>query len=114
MDRTNITDEGYTFGGQNYTSQTRTDASGNPYTVDVPTTISTASLTPTQQINVPTPTVVTPDTTGLSSYVQTASETATSEEEARKKALELSTTKSALETAIGGKATETVQAYKTG
>jgi len=34
-DRTNITDSGYTFGGKNYTYETRMDANNQPYRVDV-------------------------------------------------------------------------------
>ena len=48
MDRTNVTSSGYTFNGQNFTNETRTDSQGNNYTVAVPSTISTATLsTPT-------------------------------------------------------------------
>lgn len=48
MDRQNVTSSGYTFNGQNFTNETRTDSQGNNYTVAVPSTISTATLsTPT-------------------------------------------------------------------
>jgi hypothetical protein len=53
MDRTNESATGYTYGGQNYTKQTRTDSQGNTYTVDVPTAISTAQLAPVQPLNIP-------------------------------------------------------------
>ena len=44
MERTNVTDAGYTYNGQNYTNQTKVDSQGNSYNVSVPSTISTASL----------------------------------------------------------------------
>lgn len=37
MDRTNVTDTGYSYGGKDYTYETRLDANNNPYRVDVPT-----------------------------------------------------------------------------
>lgn len=36
MDRTNVTDKGYTYGGVDYQYQTRTDGNGNPYQVAIP------------------------------------------------------------------------------
>jgi hypothetical protein len=36
MDRTNVTDTGYSYGGKDYTYETRLDANNNPYRVDVP------------------------------------------------------------------------------
>lgn len=53
MDRTNETATGYTYGGQQYTKQTRTDSQGNTYTVDVPTAISTAQLSQAQPLQLP-------------------------------------------------------------
>lgn len=35
-ERTNITDTGYSYGGKDYTYETRLDANNNPYRVDVP------------------------------------------------------------------------------
>jgi len=36
MDRTNVTEKGYSYGGKDYTYETRMDANNNPYRVDVP------------------------------------------------------------------------------
>lgn len=44
MERTNVTDKGYTYGNQNFVNETRTDSQGNKYTVALPSTISAASL----------------------------------------------------------------------
>jgi hypothetical protein len=52
MDRTNVTDKGYTYGGQNYTYQNKVDSQGQNYQVAIPTTISTQSLQ-TPQATIP-------------------------------------------------------------
>lgn len=44
MERTNQTASGYTYNGQNFTNQTRTDSQGNQYTVAIPSAISASSL----------------------------------------------------------------------
>lgn len=49
-DRTNITDTGYSFGGKDYTKETRYDGNNNPYSVDVlkgSTPSPTANYSPT-------------------------------------------------------------------
>ena len=43
-DRTNVTDNGYTYNGQNFTNETRTDSQGNQYTVALQSAIPTSSL----------------------------------------------------------------------
>jgi hypothetical protein len=56
MDRTNETSKGYSYGGQNFTYQTKTDSQGNNYQVALPSTISTDSLaTPPATIPVTQP-----------------------------------------------------------
>ena len=49
MDRTNETATGYSYGGQQYQKQTRTDSQGNTYTVDIPVSNSIPVSTVTAQ-----------------------------------------------------------------
>ena len=58
MDRTNESSIGYTYGGQSYKKESRTDSQGNTYTVDIPVSnvIPVSSLTqPAVQIRTPQP-----------------------------------------------------------
>ena len=53
MDRTNVTENGYTYNGQNYTNQNRTDSQGNKYTVAIPSTVPASYLdTPKNDIQI--------------------------------------------------------------
>lgn len=97
MDRTNVTDKGYTFNGQNFTNETRTDSQGNNYTVAVPSTISTASLgTPASTLPVTSPVYNTSGQQSLASqagaYVNTATTAAEQALQAEQKALQASQT----------------------
>jgi hypothetical protein len=44
--RTNVTSTGYDYSGQHFDTQNRTDSQGNTYSVDIPTSISSASTAP--------------------------------------------------------------------
>lgn len=58
MDRTNETATGYSYGGQQYQKQTKTDSQGNTYTVDIPMSnaIPVSSVTtPITPFNIPNP-----------------------------------------------------------
>jgi hypothetical protein len=68
MERTNVTDSGYTYNGQNFVKETRTDSQGNKYTVDVPSAISTAQLAKQTPVN-----VVQPQYNDVSTLASTAS-----------------------------------------
>lgn len=70
MERTNVTDKGYTFNNQNFANETRTDSQGNNYTVAIPTAISSSSLTPQTPINVTQPVY---NTNGQQTQANTAS-----------------------------------------
>lgn len=57
--RTNVTPTGYTYGGVNYETQTRTAGNGSTYTVDVPTKAPTGTTPVTALQALPTPVVST-------------------------------------------------------
>jgi len=44
MERTNVTDKGYSYGGKNYTYETRKDANNNPYQVAIESTTPTTTI----------------------------------------------------------------------
>lgn len=97
MDRTNVTSSGYTFNGQNFTNETRTDSQGNNYTVAVPSTISTASLgAPASTLPITSPVYNTSGQQSLASqagaYVNTATTAAEQALQAEQKALQASQT----------------------
>jgi len=49
MERTNVTDKGFTYNGQNFSKESRVDSQGQSYSVDVPNAISAQSLMGGQQ-----------------------------------------------------------------
>jgi hypothetical protein len=56
MDRTNVSDKGYSFNGQDFTYQNKVNSQGQNYQVALPSTISASSLaTPTASIPVTQP-----------------------------------------------------------
>ena len=44
MERTNVTDKGYSFNGKNYVYETRKDANNNPYQVAIESTAPTSTI----------------------------------------------------------------------
>ncbi len=117
MDRTNVTDKGYTYNGQNFTNETRTDSQGNNYVVSVPSTISTASLgAPQATIPVTSPVYNTSGQQSLASqagaYVNTATTAAEQALQAEQDALKASQTDiGRLLTDAGNKGTDIASQY---
>lgn len=121
MDRTNVTDKGYTYNGQNFTNQTRTDSQGNQYTVAIPTAISTSSLqTPQASLPVTQPqynTATQQSQAGqASAYVNNAYNTAQSQADQALQAQQdayknANTDVALLQSQIGGKGQDLVNAY---
>lgn len=118
MDRTNVTDSGYTYNGQNYVNQTKVDSQGNNYTVAVPSTISSSTIaTPTATIPVTQPTYNTgtqqSQATQAGAYTGT---TAQVQADAQLKAQQDAYTSAnsdlaKLEASMGGKGADLVTAY---
>jgi len=120
MDRTNVTSSGYTFNGQNFTNETRTDSQGNNYTVAVPSTISTATLSAPTTLPVTQPQYNTSGQQSLASqagaYTGTAYQTAQAQADQELKAqqdalVSANTDLGRLQSSIGGKGTDTLNAY---
>lgn len=116
MDRTNVTDKGYTFNGQNFTNETRTDSQGNNYTVAVPSTISTATLSAPTTLPVTQPQYNTSGQQSLASqagaYVNTATTAAEQTLQAEQDALKASQTDvGRLLTDAGNKGTDIASQY---
>lgn len=112
MARTNETSTGYTFDGQDYTNQTRTDAGGNSYSVAIPVAgINTGAtpIVPTQ----PTYGADTTTTPRVVSYLQSASDTAQANLDAQnKEGLSAGSNLASLQELLGGKAADTSAALK--
>jgi len=95
-DRTNVSDKGYTYNGQNYEYQNKIDSQGNTYRIDAPSssgyapnqtsmtpnTISTASMMSTPTVTVPSPTTV-PTSTYTTPINSTADTLTALQQEAR-------------------------------
>lgn len=116
MDRTNVTSSGYTFNGQNFTNETRTDSQGNNYTVAVPSTISTATLSTPTTLPVTQPQYNTSGQQSLASqagaYVNTATTAAEQALQAEQDALKASQTDiGRLLTDAGNKGTDIASQY---
>jgi len=116
MDRTNVTSSGYTFNGQNFTNETRTDSQGNNYTVAVPSTISTATLSAPTTLPVTQPQYNTSGQQSLASqagaYVNTATTAAEQALQAEQDALKASQTDvGRLLTDAGNKGTDIASQY---
>lgn len=121
MDRTNVTDKGYTYNGQNYTNQTRTDSQGNQYTVAIPTAISASSLqTPQASLPITQPqynTATQQSQIGqASAYVNNAYNTAQSQADQALQAQQdayknANTDVALLQSQMGGKGQDLVNAY---
>lgn len=116
MDRTNVTSSGYTFNGQNFTNETRTDSQGNNYTVAVPSTISTATLSTPTTLPVTQPQYNTSGQQSLASqagaYVNTATTAAEQALQAEQEALKASQTDvGRLLTDAGNKGTDIASQY---
>lgn len=117
MDRTNITDKGYTFNGQNYVNQTKVNSQGNNYTVALPSTISASSLAqPQATLPVTQPQYNTnaqqAQATQAGAYTTGASQTADQNVAQQQEVLKASQNDySNLLTQAGGKGTDTATQY---
>lgn len=121
MDRTNVTENGYTYNGQNYTNQNRTDSQGNKYTVAIPSTIPAPYLdTPKHDIQIATPTYNTQGQQAqiqqaqgyINGSLQSAEQQATIEAERQKNAYNAANSDLArLQSELGGKAGDIANAY---
>jgi len=122
MDRTNITNDGYTYNGQNYKNETRVDGQGNNYNVSLPTTIPAEYLAPPKNnpIQVTQPTYNTDALQTQSQqalgYVngslQSAEAQATAEAQRQKDAYNSANTDLAkLQSELGGKSADINAAY---
>jgi len=122
MDRTNITNDGYTYNGQNYKNETRVDGQGNNYNVSLPTTIPAEYLAPPKNnpIHVTQPTYNTDALQTQSQqalgYVngslQSAEAQATAEAQRQKDAYNSANTDLAkLQSELGGKSADINDAY---
>jgi len=122
MDRTNITNDGYTYNGQNYKNETRVDGQGNNYNVSLPTTIPAEYLAPPKNnpIQVTQPTYNTDALQTQSQqalgYVngslQSAEAQATAEAQRQKDAYNSANTDLAkLQSELGGKSADINDAY---
>lgn len=117
MDRTNVTAQGYTYNGQNYTNQNKVDSQGNSYTVALPSTIPATSLnTPTATLPVTQPTYNTgvqqAQAAQAGAYVGGTSQTADQNLQAQQDALQASQSDySKLLTDAGGKGTDLASQY---
>lgn len=66
MDRTNETATGYSYGGQSYKKESRTDSQGNTYTVDIPV----SNVIPVSSLSSQTPTLKFPQPSAPVDYNQ--------------------------------------------
>lgn len=121
MDRTNVTDSGYTYNGQNYANQTKVDGNGNNYTVAIPTSINSSSLgsnTPVIPITQPNYNTSGQATQAAQAAAYTNSSAVTAEQQAKiaednaRAALTSQNSDLAkLQAAAGGKGQDTLNAY---
>ena len=121
MDRTNVTENGYTYNGQNYTNQNRTDSQGSKYTVAIPSTVPASYLdTPKNDIQITTPSYNTQGQQAqiqqaqgyINGSLQTAEQQANMEAEQQKNAYNAANTDLArLQSELGGKAGDIANAY---
>lgn len=116
MERTNVTDKGYTFNNQNFANETRTDSQGNNYTVAIPTAISSSSLNPVQQVQLPPPVApVVPNSTNALGYIQSTSDNATRDYEANlEQSRALAEKQTQAEQLLGLRESDTQKAYQEG
>lgn len=121
MDRTNESATGYTYGGQQYKKETRTDSQGNNYTVDVPTAISTAQLSQVQPLQLPTQ-PASPNYSGVisnavgqvgqSSLAAQAQADALAQQEAQNQGSALSNLMAQTQAQVGNKASDVQSLYQ--
>lgn len=122
MDRTNITNDGYTYNGQNYKNETRVDGQGNNYNVSLPTTIPAEYLAPPKnnpiQVTQPTYNTDALQTQAqqalgyVNGSLQSAEAQATAEAQRQKDAYNSANTDLAkLQSELGGKSADINAAY---
>ena len=120
MERTNVTDKGFTYNGQNFSKEARVDSQGQSYSVDVPNAISAQSLMGGQQAPIVPVTPNVPDISGLgdsaSAYLtqeSAASDIAAQNEiTARKDYQKMSGNQASLQALLGGEAADLNRAYE--
>ena len=117
MERTNVTDKGFTFNGQNFSKESRVDSQGQSYSVDTPNTISAQSLMGGQQAPIvpvaPNFNVDTSTTPRVTSYLQSASDVAQANVDTQnEEALKTGNNIASLQEMLGGRASDTQSAMK--
>jgi len=117
MERTNVTDKGFTYNGQNFSKESRVDSQGQSYTIDTPNTISAQSLMGGQQAPiVPVAPDFNVDTTTIpqvTSYLQSASDAAQANVDTQnEEALKTGNNIASLQEMLGGRASDTQSAMK--
>jgi len=120
MERTNVTDKGFTYNGQNFSKEARVDSQGQSYSVDVPNAISAQSLMGGQQAPIVPVTPNVPDISGLgngaNAYItqeSAASDIAAQNEiTARNEYQKLSGNQASLQALLGGESADKVQAMR--